>query len=42
MLLFPIMDLLPELMVMTQFKAFELIHQLEMVFVWEVLILRYL
>ena len=36
MLLFPIIHLLPELMIMTQFKAFELIYQLEMVFIWVV------
>jgi hypothetical protein len=36
MLLFPNIHLLPELMIMTQFKAFELIYQLEMVFIWVV------
>ena len=36
MLLFPIIHLLPELMIMAQFEAFELIYQLEMVFIWVV------
>ena len=36
MLLFPIIHLLPELMIIAQFEAFELIYQLEMVFIWVV------
>jgi hypothetical protein len=39
---FSSVHLLPELLVVAQFKALELVHQLEMVLVWVILVLRYL
>ena len=42
MLQFSSVHLLSELLVVTQFETLELVHQLEMVLVWVILVLRYL